>query len=411
MPLSLQEKNPAAVAARTEDDFKIEPMFINMGPSHPAMHGTIKISVKLEGEVIVWADVEIGYLHRAFEKTAEHKTWNQVIPYTDRLNYVSPLINNVGYALAVEKLLGIQVPERCQYIRVILSELSRICDHLTCVGASAMELGALTAFLYFIKAREYIWQLVEEVTGARLTISYTRVGGLTKDLPANFGERFEFCAGKLEESLKEVEGLLSKNRIFLDRMRGVGGITAERALGYGFTGPLLRAAGVALDARKASPYLVYDRLPFDVPTGTTGDNWDRYQVRLAEMRQSVRLIREALAQMPEGRIAVDDPKVFLPDKKEVYTNIEALMNHFKLIMPGHGIRPPVGEAYQAVEGGNGELGFWVISQGADRPWRVRVRPPCFALMSGLEELLVGGQIADIIPTFGAVNMIAGELDR
>lgn len=411
MPLSLQEKYPQRVLKDDEDSFKIEPMFINMGPSHPAMHGTIKIQLKLEGELIVWADVEIGYLHRAFEKTSEIKTWNQVIPYTDRLNYVSPLINNVGYAMAVEKLLGITVPERCQYIRVIMSELSRICDHLTCVGASAMELGSLTAFLYFIKAREYMWQVVEEVTGARLTITYTRVGGLTKDLPANFGERFEFCASKLEEAMIEVEGLLSKNRIFLDRMKGVGGISAERAISYGFTGPLLRATGVKLDVRKSNPYLVYDRLPFDVPTGTNGDNFDRYLVRLEEMRQSVRIIREALKQIPEGPIAIDDPKVFLPDKKEVYTNIEALMNHFKLIMPGHGIRPPAGEVYLPVEGANGELGFWVISDGSDRPYRVRVRPPCFALMSGVEELLVGGQVADVIPTFGAVNMIAGELDR
>ncbi len=410
MPLGLEQKDPAAARAG-EDEFRIEPTAINMGPSHPAMHGTIRLMLKLDGEKVVWADVEIGYLHRAFEKTVEHKTWNQAVPYTDRLNYCSPLINNVGYALAVERLLGVEAPERCQYIRVIMSELSRVADHLTCIGASAMEMGAFTAFLYFIKAREYIWQLIEEVTGARLTISYTRVGGVTKDLPLNFGERFAFVAGKTREALAEVDALLSRNRIFLDRTRGVGVMPADRAVQYGFTGPMLRASGVDYDVRRNFPYLVYDRLRFEVPVATEGDNYARYRVRLEEMRQSLSIVEQALEGMPEGPVNVADPRVALPDKKDVYTNIEALMNHFKLLMPGHGIRPPAGEVYQAVEGANGELGFWVISDGSDRPYRVRVRPPCFALMSGLEEMIVGGQVADVIATFGSVNMIAGELDR
>jgi NADH-quinone oxidoreductase subunit D len=409
MSMHIEQKLPAY---RSESKaMGLEPMVINLGPSHPAMHGTIRIKAHLEGETIVFADVEMGYLHRGFEKTAEAKTWNQVVPYTDRLNYVSPIINNVGYALAVEKLIGIQVPERGQYVRLIMSEISRITDHLTCIGASAMELGAFTAFLYFIKAREYFWQLVEEVTGARLTISYTRVGGITRDLTPDFRERFAFCAAELEKSMAEVDGLLSRNRIFLDRMDGVGVMDKERSLSYGFTGPLLRAAGVPYDVRKAFPYLVYERLRFEVPTGSKGDNLDRYHVRMEEMRQSLSMIRQALEQMPEGPVNVADPRYVLPEKKDVYGNIEALMNHFKLLMPGHGIRPPQGEVYFPVEGGNGELGFWVVSDGSDRPYRVRVRPPCFPLMAGVEEMILGEQVADLIPIFGAINMIAGELDR
>jgi NADH-quinone oxidoreductase subunit D len=394
MPYSLAQKDPGRARWEEEEGMRIEPMEINLGPSHPAMHGTIRIKAKLSGETIVWADVEIGYLHRAFEKTVEHKTWNQAIPYTDRLNYVSPLINNVGYVLAVEKLLSIQAPERCQYIRVIVSEISRITDHLTCVGATAMELGGFTPFLYFIKAREYWWQLIEEITGARLTISYGRIGGVTRDLPANVRERFEFCAKEQEKAMREVEGMLNGNRIFRDRMEGVGAMDAQRSLAKGFTGPLLRSAGVAYDVRKAFPYLVYDRFQFDIPTGTRGDNYDRYLVRLEEMRQSLGILRQAFEQIPEGPIRVDDLKVSLPEKSGVYSNIEGLMNHFKLIMPGHGIAVPAGEVYQAVEGANGELGFWIIADGSGRPYRVRVRPPCFPLMQGVEEMIVGQQIAD-----------------
>ena len=410
MPMDIAQKIPGW-AAKREDGFDIEPMYINMGPSHPAMHGTVKMVLKLDGETVVNIDVQIGYLHRCFEKTVEHKNWNQVIPYTDRLNYVSPLINNVGYCLAVEKLLGIQVPERCDYIRVVMSELSRIGDHLTCIGAGAMELGALTAFLYFIKAREYTWQLIEEVTGARLTISYGRVGGVIRDLPANFSERWAYCKQQIEENMAEVTTMLHKNRIFIERMKGVGVMPLERVLSYGMTGPFARGAGFDYDVRRDDPYFAYDKLKFDVPTRTAGDNWARYEVRMEEMRQSIRIIDQALAQMPEGPIRVDDPRVSLPKKKEVYSNIEGLMNHFKLLMPGHGIRPAQGEVYSAVEGGNGELGFWLISDGTDRPWRVRVRPPCFPIMSGVEELILGEQVADIVPIFGSVNMIGGELDR
>ncbi len=407
--MELKEKFPERAADR--EDFDIQPMIINMGPSHPAMHGTVKMVLKLDGETVVGAEMDIGYLHRCFEKTVECKTWNQAIPYTDRLNYVSPLINNVGYAMAVEKLLGITVPERCQYIRVVMSELSRVGDHLTCIGASAMELGALTPFLYFVKAREYTWQLIEEVTGARLTISYTRVGGVVRDLPASFGERYAYVESKVYEAVSEVRALLDHNRIFIDRMKGIGIMPKERALSYGMTGPFARASGLPYDVRKAQPYLIYDRMKFEVPTRSAGDNYARYEVRLAEIEQSLSIIRQCLAQMPEGPIRSKDTRVSLPRKKEVYSNIEALMNHFKLIMPGHGIRPEAGEVYMAVEGGNGELGFWVISDGSDRPYRVRVRPPCFPITSAVEELVLGEQLSDIIPIFGSVNMIGGEIDR
>jgi NADH-quinone oxidoreductase subunit D len=408
--MDISEKFPDW-AGKRRDGFDLDPMDIAMGPSHPAMHGTVKMALKLDGETVVHADVEIGYLHRCFEKTVETKTWNQVIPYTDRLNYVSPLINNMGYCLAVERLLGVEVPERTEYLRTILCELSRIGDHLTCIGATAMELGALTAFLYFMKAREAAWQLVEEVTGARLTISYGRVGGVVRDLPAGFADRWAWVRARIEENLGEVSTLLDGNRIFIDRMKGVGTMPLERVLSYGMTGPFARAAGFDYDVRRDEPYFAYGRLRFDVPTSREGDNWARYAVRMEEIRQSVRIIDQALRELPEGPIRVQDPRVSLPAKKDVYTNIEALMNHFKLIMPGHGIRPPKGEVYSAVEGGNGELGFWLVSDGSDRPWRVRVRPPCFPVMSAVEELVLGGSLADIVPIFGSVNMIGGELDR
>jgi len=434
-------------------------MLLNVGPSHPAMHGVIRILTQLDGETVVKADVEIGYLHRGFEKSCEEGGYNQAIPYTDRLNYVSPLINNFGYCLAVEKLMGIEITERCRFIRVIMSEISRVCDHLTCVGASAMEVGAMTVFLYMIKAREYLWELIEDVTGARLTISYGRVGGVSGDLPEDFGEKARAAFKKVREVLVEVEKLLSRNRIFVDRMKGVGIISREDAITYGFAGPMARSVGIDLDLRRDQPYLVYDRLKFDVPLGEVGDNLDRYYVRMKEMEQSLRIAEQALAILPGGAVSVDatgkaieardmvdrakvgqtrgimetlvqlspnleglegpmyrqvqakEKRAVLPAKRETYGNIEGLMNHFMLIMDGQGIRPPKGEAYAAVEGANGELGFYVVSDGTDRPYRVRVRAPCFALMSGLHKMLEGYMLADMVPTFGSVNMIAGELDR
>jgi NADH-quinone oxidoreductase subunit D len=386
-----------------------ETMHIQMGPSHPASHGTIKFNLELDGETIVDVDVEIGYLHRGFEKMCEQGTWNHVFPYADRLNYASPLLNNVGFALAVEKLAGITVPERCQYIRTIVGEISRITDHLTCLGMAASEVGAVSAGFYMLEARELLYDLVEAITGARLTVTYCRLGGVTNDLPPDFRVRVTAAFASLRRILDDCRRLLDHSRIFRDRMAGVGAISAEEAISWGLTGPLLRATGVAWDVRKAEPYLVYDRLEFTVPTGTSGDNLDRFEVRMAEIEQSMRIVEQALDQLPDGPIRVDDPRYVLPPKPEVYGSIEGLMNHFMLVMEGQ--RIPPGEVYVVTEGGNGELGFYLVSDGSGRPYRVRVRPPCFYGMSALARMLKGAMVADVITTFGQINMIGGECDR
>ena len=367
---------PARWANKIEaSDAADQIMELQMGPSHPASHGTIKFNLKLDGERIVDCDVEIGYLHRAFEKMTEQGTWTQAIPYTDRLNYASPCINNVAFALAVEKLADIEVPERCKYVRMIMSEVSRITDHLTCLGMASGEVGAQTVMFYTLEARELLYDLVEAVTGARLTVSWCRVGGITRDLPDDFGDRIKVAFKNLEAVLDDCDKLLSRNRVFIDRMSGIGKMSKEDAISYGLTGPLLRAAGVPYDVRKADPYLVYDRVDFDVPVGEQGDNYDRFNVRFREMLESKRIIEQAMRQIPAGPVNIDDHRYILPPKERVYNSIEGLMNHFKIIMEG--IKMPAGEVYHAVEGANGELGFYVVSDGSGRPYRVRVRPPCF----------------------------------
>jgi NADH-quinone oxidoreductase subunit D len=386
-----------------------EVMTLQMGPSHPATHGTIKFNLRLDGEKILACEVEIGYLHRGFEKMCEQRTWNHVVPYTDRLNYASPLINNVAFALAAEKLLELEVPERCQYIRMIMSEISRITDHLTCLGMAATEAGAISVGFYMLEARETLYDLVTAVTGARLTVSYTRVGGITYDLPQGFAGMVKDAFQSIRQILADCDKLLSRNRIFVDRMSGVGVLSQEDAISYGVTGPLLRATGVPYDVRKAQPYLFYDRVEFDVPTGTQGDNYDRFTVRFEEIKQSMRIVEQALGQLPPGPICVDDPRVVLPAKRDVYGSIEGLMNHFKLVIEG--VKIPPGEVYVPVEGANGELGFYLVSDGSGRPYRVRVRPPCFFGMAALGEMLKGYLVSDIITTFGMINMIGGECDR
>ena len=386
-----------------------EIMELQMGPSHPASHGTIKFNLKLDGERIVDCDVEVGFLHRGFEKMCEQGTWTQCFPYTDRLNYASPCINNVGFALAVERLLGIDTTERCKYVRLIMSEVARIADHLTCLGMASSEVGATTVAFYMLEAREFLYDLIEAVTGARLTVTWCRVGGMTHDLPADFNDRMKASFARLDEVLSDCDKLLSRNRVFIDRMAGVGNLAKAEAISYGLTGPLLRATGVSYDVRKAHPYLVYDRMEFEVPVGDRGDNYDRFNVRFQEMYQSKRIIEQAIAALPEGPVTITDPKVVLPEKEKVYNSIEGLMNHFKLIMEG--IHVPAGEVYQAVEGANGELGFYIVSDGSGRPYRVRVRPPCFLGMGALNKMLIGRMIPDIITTFGMINMIGGECDR
>ncbi|MFO1518134.1 MAG: NADH dehydrogenase (quinone) subunit D [bacterium] len=390
-------------------DLKTKPMYLNIGPSHPAMHGTLRILVEMDGETIVRSIAEMGYLHRGFEKHCEHGTYTQVIPYTDRLNYISPLMNNVGYCMAVEKLLGCEIPERAQVIRLIICELSRITDHLVCIGTNVVDIGALTNFWYYFNVREKIYDFIEKICGARLTTNYTRIGGLMRDFPKDADQELRSIIKEVLKATKEVRGLLEKNKIFIDRMAGVAAISKEDAVNYGFTGPCLRAAGVPYDVRKAQPYLGYENYDFDIPVGEDGDTYDRFLVRFEEINQSARLIEQALTKLKPGPIMTNDRRVALPPKAEVYTNIEALMNHFKLIYEG--VRPPAGEVYSATEAANGELGFYVVSDGSTHPYRVKCRPPCFPLFAAYTKLIEGGMLADAIAVLGSINIIAGELDR
>ncbi len=384
-------------------------MVLNMGPSHPATHGTVKFLLTLDGETVVDMVVEVGYLHRGFEKMCESVSYSNVFPYTDRLNYCSAIMNNIGYALAVEKLCDLEVTERCKYIRVVTNELARISDHYTNIAAAALELGALTAFIYFVEARELVWDLLEKVCGARLTSNYIRVGGLMCDLPSGFNDDLEATYPKLDKLFDDVDKLLTKNRIFLDRMRDTGAISKEEAISWGFTGPCLRACGIDYDIRKKQPYLVYDRLDFDIPLGTTGDNFDRYLVRMEEIKQSLKIIKQAMKDMPEGPINIDNPYLRIPSKQDVYSQMEEMIAHFKVVIDG--VKPPVGEVYYATEAANGELGFYIVSDGSGKPWKCRVRPPCFTMTGALPELCKGGMLADIVPTFDMLNMIGGECDR
>ena len=393
----------------TDRDAPSELTRVHMGPSHPAMHGNIHMLLDLAGERIVNAQVNIGYLHRGFEKECEAHTYQQIFPYTDRLNYVSPMLNNVGYALAVEKLLGIEAPERAQYIRVILGELARIADHLTYLAAQVMEMGAFTPYFYAMRAREWIYDLLEEQSGARVTHSCMRVGGVAWDLPEDFVGKTLDALPRVHELVSDLDKLVTGSRIFLDRMQGVAVISGEEAVSWGWTGPILRGSGVDYDVRKAEPYLVYDRMDFEIPIGTDCDNMDRYMVRMEEIVQSSRIIEQALDQLPAGPVLVEDPAVAIPEKGETYNTIESMINHFKLVVDG--IKPPPGEIYSATEAGNGELGFYLVSDGTGRPVKCRCRPPCFFGMAGLHRLIEGHLVADVIPTFDTINMIGGECDR
>jgi NADH dehydrogenase I D subunit len=395
--------------ANLPKDYLDSRMVLNLGPSHPATHGTLRFVLELDGETIIKCQTEIGYLHRAFEKQAEKGTYTQVIPYTDRLNYCSAMINNVGFALAVEKLLDIDVTPRCKAIRIIVNEFSRIMDHLVCIGANAVDIGALTNFWYFFRAREDIYDLIEELCGARMTTTYTRIGGLSADMPEGFVARAKATLPRISDAIKAVDGLLTNNRIFIDRLAGVGIISKEDAISYSFTGPCLRANGVPYDVRRAHPYLGYEHLEFDIPTRTEGDTYARYIVRMEEMRQSLRILEQILDRVPEGPYMVDRPDVVLPMKDRTYNQMEALIRQFKLIMEG--VKPPKGEIYHCTEGGNGELGFYIVSDGTGHPYRVRVRPPCFPLLSAFAGMVEGQMIADLIAALGSLNIVAGELDR
>jgi len=386
-------------------------MTLNIGPSHPATHGTLRIEVLLDGETIVEAKSEIGYLHRCFEKEAEDHTWSQVMPYTDRLNYVSAMMNNVIYAQSVEKLLGVEVPPRARMIRVIVNELSRIIDHLVCVCANLVDIGALTNYWYFYNVRESIYyDVIEPLCGSRLTTNYARIGGLAYDTFDGFEAAIEANLIKLDTANEEVVGLIARNRIFLDRTVDVGVVTTEQALSWGFTGPCLRATGLAYDLRKHAPNDGYETYDFDVPVGENGDTRDRVMCRIEEMIQSARIIRQALARgLPGGPIVVDDHAIVLPPKDMVYGSIEGVMNQFKII--SEGIQVPRGEAYGFGEGANGELGYYCVSDGSGRPYRVKVRPPCFPIFSAFSEIIKGLMVPDAVAILGSINIIAGELDR
>ncbi len=392
-----------------EDDDEQELVPLNIGPSHPATHGTLRIMVELRGENVKRANVELGYLHRCFEKMAETHPYNQVIPYTDRLNYCSAPMNNVGYCKAVERLLGVEIPPRAQAMRVLLCELSRFIDHVVCIGANAVDLGALTGFFHLFSMREKVYNIFEKLCGARLTVSMTRIGGMAQDAPEGwFDEVLEVCK-ELRQGVSDIERLLSRNKIWLQRTVDVGAISAEEALEWGYTGPCLRAAGVPLDLRKKKPYYGYEQLDFDIPIGSTGDVYERYLVRIEEMKQSVKIVEQICKNIPEGDYTIRDKNIVLPEKKDVYGNIEGLMNHFMLVIKG--LRPPAGEVYDATEAANGELGFYCVSDGSGVPYRLKVRPPCFAIYQSFSDSVKGGLVADVIAILGSMNLIAGELDR
>jgi len=386
-------------------------MVLNMGPSHPATHGVLRIILELDGEMITKAFPDVGYLHRGDEKIAENMTYTQFIPYTDRLDYLAPLANNVAYALAVEKLHGIDkdLPPRCQYIRVICCELARISSHLLGLGAFAMDVGALTVFLHTFTQREYIYNLIEALTGARFTTSYTRIGGVSRDLPPGWVEQCRKFLEGVVVNFDESEKLLTRNRIFMDRTRDVGVISKADAIDYALSGPNLRGSGVDFDLRKAHPYLVYDKLKFDIPVGSVGDCYDRYLVRMEEMRQSVRILRQCLDQLPDGPVSIPNGKTVLPPKEKVLTSMEELIHQFILVTQGE--NAPPGEIYFGAENPKGELGFYINSKGGGTPHRLKIRAPSFVNLSILEHLLPGHMMSDVVAVLGSLDFVMGECDR
>lgn len=396
-----------------EPTLRDDSVIVSIGPSHPATHGTVQIIAELDGERVLRSDVHCGYLHRGFEKECEDHTWHNLIPYVDRLNYVSALINDFAYCDGVEQLMGVQITPRCRFLRTLLSEYSRLVDHLTCVAAGLMELGAMTAFLYIVMVRDYMYEHLAALTGARVTCTYGRIGGLARDLPEGWLARMEEILVQYEAFIHRVHVLVDRNRIFIDRMRHIGVITEADALSHGCTGVILRSTGMPRDLRKDTPYLAYAELDFQVPVGIKGDNYDRYYVRMCEMDESVHMMRQLaeMLQSPalQGPINVDDRRCSFPAKPLVYREIESLINHFKLVLDGPKV--PAGEVYVAHESPNGELGFYLVSTGGGVPYKVHCRAPSFVHMGAAHRMLDGGQLADIVPTFGSINMIGGECDR
>jgi len=391
------------------DDLVGEKLTLNMGPSHPATHGVLRLILELDGEVITKADPDVGYLHRGDEKLAENMQYNQFVPYTDRLDYLAPLANNVAYACAVEKLMGWELPPRGQAVRVICCELARISAHLLGVGCYAMDVGAMTVFLYTFTQRETVYDLCEQISGARFTTSYTRVGGQTRDISEDTIKGvLKFC-DEVSEVIEEVDKLLSRNPIFIGRTQDIGFISKDDAIGYGLTGPNLRGSGVDFDMRKNHPYLGYEKYDFDIPVGKVGDCYDRYQVRMEEMRQSVSILRQVCRKMPKGPVNIIDPKATLPDKERVLMRMEELIHHF--IVATQGIDAPEGEVYFGAENPKGELGFYINSKGGGVPHRLKIRSPSFVNLSILPKLLPGHMISDVVSILGSLDFVMGECDR
>jgi len=381
---------------------------INFGPTHPSTHGIFQNILKVDGEKIISSEQTVGYIHRAFEKLAERRPYNQITPITDRLNYCSSPINNIGWEMTVEKLIGVDIPKRVQYMRVIIMELARIADHLICNSVIGVDAGALTSFFYPFSEREKIYELYEELSGARLTTNMGRIGGFERDFTPVFHEKLKSFLKTFPKAFEEFDSMLARNRIFMDRTKGAGPISAERALSYSFSGPNLRAAGVDYDVRAMNPYSSYEDFDFIIPVGVNGDTYDRFMVRQEEIRQSIRIITQAYNNLPEGDYKADLPDFYLPPKADVYNNMEALIYHFKIVMGETEL--PVGEVYHAVEGGNGELGYYLISDGGRTPYRLQFRRPCFIYYQAYPEMIKGMPISDAVLTLSSINVIAGELD-
>ena len=401
----------SASAADELSDVQGEKMVLNMGPSHPATHGVLRLKLEMDGEIITKAEPDVGYLHRGDEKIAENMTYNQFIPYTDRLDYLAPLANNVHYVLAVEKLIGVEekIPERCQYIRTICCELARVSAHLLGLGAFAMDTGAFTVFLHTFTEREKIYYLIEALTGARFTTSYTRVGGLARDLPEGWLDELSKFLDEVEVNFDETEKLLTRNPIFLERTQDVGVISREDAIDFGLSGPNLRGSGVEHDVRRASPYMIYDRFDFEVPIGTKGDCYDRYAIRILEMRESVKILRQCIKDIPKGPINVADGKIVLPPKDKVMTSMEELIHQFMIVTQGQDA--PTGEVYFGAENPKGELGFYINSLGGGTPHRLKIRAPSFVNLSILSHMLPGHMMADVVAILGSLDFVMGECDR
>ncbi len=384
-------------------------LVLNMGPQHPSTHGVLRLVLEIDGEIVVRVYPEIGYLHTGIEKTAEAKFYQQVVPMTDRIDYLSPMANNLCYCLAVEKLLGLEIPEKAQWVRVLLTELTRLNSHLVWLGTHAMDIGALTVFLYTFREREEIQRLFEAVAGQRMMTSYFRIGGLSMEPPLDYFQRVQAFIRTFPEKIDEYSNLLTGNPIFVNRLKGVGLLSAADAIALGVTGPPLRASGIDFDLRRDMPYSSYEKFQFKVPTSTVGDTWARYEVRLIEMRESVKIIQQALDGMPEGPIKADAPKIILPDREKMKTQMEALIHHFKIVTEGFAV--PAGEVYQGIESPRGQMGYYVVSDGTAKPYRVHMRNPSFATLQAVETMAKGRLLADLVAVIGSIDIVLGEIDR